>query len=178
MNFCGSDEQLAVECTDYCLSAHAECRAYCNGNSSCNFDCDKVLTECLNHCPCHSECPDGCDGCSSVFCRTCQEPETNEQYLACVVCIFYLTSSQLTKSRLTMINCIMRVWFLAPPEIFHATETVSACTRATLSFVRVNQAVRTVVLATCTNVQKQQQHRQLLPQLPPQRKPRYWLQKC
>ena len=96
-------------------------------------------------------------------------------------CFFFLVNLCFS-SRLTMIICTKRVCLLVQPATSRAMATVSANTRATWSFARVNQAVQTVVLAMFTNVPRQQlrQAPRQLKQLPPtpQQKPRYRPQKC
>ena len=84
---------MTIECTTYCLDVENDCREACDANSTCINECDESLISCLTHCPCRSECPNGCNGCSGVFCQ-CQNADSNEEYLECEV-IFFICFIQL-----------------------------------------------------------------------------------
>ena len=84
-NYCmWSDENLANECIDHCLTLFVECREYCHTNSTCTYDCNYAHVDCQMSCPCFQDCPQGCDGCHTAFCQ-CNptNPESSPDFIEC-----------------------------------------------------------------------------------------------
>ena len=79
-----------MNCTDFCMAVQNDCRELCADSTTCSNDCDEVMVDCLIHCPCRSECPDGCNGCTGVFCQ-CHDGEESSQYLECKVNLYRFT---------------------------------------------------------------------------------------
>ena len=65
------------------MTNRSECLNQCQGNDSCNFNCDYSAAACTNSCPCFENCPAGCDGCETSFC-SCYDYESNSDYIACL----------------------------------------------------------------------------------------------
>ena len=64
-----SDEQLALQCIDYCADQWETCDVECKKNSTCAISCSGHHVDCIESCPYQAACPTGCIGCSSHFCK-------------------------------------------------------------------------------------------------------------
>ena len=54
-------------------------------DSRCQAICLENNMQAMEDCPCASNCPNGCDGCQSIFCGTCVDPEIDDvNYKVCV----------------------------------------------------------------------------------------------
>ena len=54
----------------------------CFGDFLCEYQCDIDFVDCAYVCPCQAGCPQGCQGCSSAYCK-CADPDTSPEYLEC-----------------------------------------------------------------------------------------------
>ena len=145
-----------MNCTDFCMAVQNDCRELCADSTTCSNDCDEVMVDCLIHCPCRSECPDGCNGCTVVFCQ-CHDGEESSQYLECKVNLYRFTClEEILLPRITMISCTTCVFSPVRPVISHVMATVFGSTLTIWSCVHVNQVARMDVRVKFMNAQRQQ----------------------
>jgi len=71
-------------CQAFNSNVFEECMDACE-DSRCQAICLETNMLAMEDCPCASNCPNGCDGCQSMFCGTCVDPEFDDvNYKVCV----------------------------------------------------------------------------------------------
>ena len=71
-------------------SVNTVTKEQCFGDFLCEYQCDIDFVDCAYVCPCQAGCPQGCQGCSSAYCK-CADPDTSPEYLECKERISFFT---------------------------------------------------------------------------------------